>query len=89
MATEKVKTHPPIYNQLKINVILRKHQLKSELVEWLHHCAGAPVKTTWMKAIKNNHYHTWPGLTAELVSKDLAPSIITLKGHIHQEKGNL
>ena len=89
VAIAKDKTHPTTYKQQHVNVILQKNQLKSELIEWFHLCAGAPVKTTWMKAIKNNHYHTWPGLTTQLVHRHLAPSVITSKGYIHHEKGNL
>ena len=79
----------PQYNKPTINVILRKQQLKSDLVEWYHGCACAPVKSTWLKAIKNGHFHTWPGLDVPLVTKHLTPSIFTAKGHMHQEKGGL
>ena len=33
------------------------------LVRYFHAVAGYPVKDTWLKAIKNGFYETWPGLT--------------------------
>ena len=47
------------------------------------------MKTSWLKAIKNGHFYTWPGLDVTLVAKHLTPSILTAKGHMHQEKGGL
>ena len=49
------------------------HRIRSKevLVDYLHCAAGYPVKRTWIAAIKNGFYSTWPGLTAELVSRYL------------------
>ena len=33
------------------------------LVKYFHAAAGFPVKDTWLKAIKNNNYVSWTGLT--------------------------
>ena len=41
---------------------LRKH------IKYLHACAGYPTKRTWMKAIDNDFYMTWPNLTSALVN---------------------
>jgi hypothetical protein len=38
-------------------------------IRFLHAAAGFPVKATWITAIKNGHYDTWPNLIAELVEK--------------------
>ena len=81
------------YKQCKVsnavNVILRKDTHKADLVNYLHGCCFWPVQSTFLKAVKNKHFTTWPGLTPELVSKHLTPSVHTAKGHLKQEKQNL
>ena len=49
------------------------HRMRSKevLVDFLHRCAGYPMKKTWMAAIKKGFYATWPGVTAELVSLEI------------------
>ena len=81
--------HTPIlrYNHhtSHANVILRYDQDKHDLVAFLHAACFAPVKSTFLKAINNNHFTTWPGLTAKLVSKHLQEPTSTALGHIKQE----
>ena len=72
-----------------INVILCKDTTKQDLVTFLHGAMCSPVPSTWIKAINNNHFTTWPGLTTTLVKKYLQPSIATAKGHLNQEQKNL
>jgi hypothetical protein len=62
---------------------------KSDLIAYLHHACFSPTKSTWLKAINADYFATWPGLTAELVSKHLPQSIATAKGHLRQERQNL
>ena len=31
-------------------------------INFLHQACGSPVKSTWLRAIDNNHYLTWPNL---------------------------
>ena len=33
------------------------------LVRYMHAAAGFTVKSTWLKAIKNGNFESWPGLT--------------------------
>ena len=73
----------------KINVILRKQQKSADLAEFLHGCCCSPVSSTFITAIKNNHFLTWPGLTAQLIAKHLPRNRATAKGHIHQEAQGL
>ena len=73
----------------KLNVILRKDKPKSELVAFLHGAMGSVVSATWIKAIRNNQFLTWPGLTEKLVKRYLVPTMATAEGHLAQEKGNL
>ena len=32
------------------------------LVRYMHAAAGFPVRSTWLKAIKNGNFNSWPGL---------------------------
>lgn len=41
----------------KINNILTNTKLK-EIINWYHACFHSPVKSTWIKAIENGHFHT-------------------------------
>jgi hypothetical protein len=66
------------------------HQPNQEtLVRFLHASAGSPVPSTWISAIDNGHYATWPGLTSALVRKHLPKSEVTVKAHIQQQRKNL
>ena len=71
-----------------MNVILRKDTTKKDLVTFLHRAVCSPVLSTWVQAIDNNHFTTWPGLS-KLVKKHLPKSIATAEGHIKQEKQGL
>jgi hypothetical protein len=57
---------------------------KSATDNKIHAVAGFPTKDTWIKAIKNGHYVTWPGVSAEFVS-----SIGTQKGHLKKQRQNV
>ncbi len=56
---------------------------------FLHAAAGFPVKETWLKAIKNGHYDTWPGLTPEAVAKHCPDAAETHKGHMKKQSQNV
>ena len=60
-----------------------------DLVKFLHAAAGFPVMDTWVKAIRNNQFATWPGLTSEIVYKHLPKSDATIKGHLKQQRQNV
>jgi hypothetical protein len=67
------------------------HEMRnqSDLVAYLHRACFSPVRSTWLKAINAGYFATWPGLTAELVTKHLSKSIATAEGHLQQERQNL
>ena len=54
---------------------------KPDLAMYYHHAAFSPVPTTFISAINKGNFSTWPGLTAELISKHLPKSLATEKGH--------
>ncbi|KAL7477046.1 hypothetical protein ACHAW6_002863 [Cyclotella cf. meneghiniana] len=55
---------------------------KAKLIQFLHQCAFSLPPSTWINAINNKHFSSWPGLTADAVRKYLPPSTATAKGRI-------
>eukprot|EP00804_Cyclotella_cryptica_P004371 CCRYP_006794-RA/>CCRYP_006794-RA protein AED:0.43 eAED:0.30 QI:0/0/0/1/1/1/2/0/589 len=55
---------------------------KAKLIQFLHQCTFSPPPSTWIKAINNNQFATWPGLTADAVRRYLPDSTATAKGHM-------
>ena len=88
---EKYQPVAPPTAQLWANMISPPPALttKSVLIRYYHQCAFAPRKSTWMRAIENGNYTTWPDLRAEDVRKYLPESIATDKGHMKRERKNL
>jgi hypothetical protein len=56
-------------------------KMQPELVQCLQALAGFPTKPTWLKAIKNKQFASWPGLTTEAVRRHFPDSDETHKGH--------
>ena len=54
---------------------------KPDLSMYYHCTAFPPVPTTFITAINNDNFSTWPGLTAELISNHLPKSLTTSKEH--------
>ena len=76
--TEFLPERPP-----PIDAIHNVYELKTqpELVRYYHAAAGFPTKPTWIRAIKNNQYASWPGLTVDIVARHYPDSEETPKGH--------
>ena len=55
----------------------------------MHAACFSPVISTFLHAVKNNHFITWPGLTPRLITKHLTKKIATAKGHLNQERKHL
>ena len=51
------------------------------MVQYYHAAAGFPTKPTWIKAIKNQQFASWQGLTADVVARHYPDSEETPKGH--------
>jgi hypothetical protein len=58
------------------------------LINYLHAACFSPVKSTWIKAIKNGNFLSWPGLNEHTVDKHLSKSTSTSKGHLNQQRQN-
>ncbi len=61
----------------------------TQTIKYLHAATGFPTKDSWIKAIKNGNYRTWPGLTVENVKKHFPHSIETHKGHMKKQWQNV
>jgi hypothetical protein len=58
------------------------------LINYVHAACLSPVKSTWIAAIKNRNFSSWPGLTEHAVEKHLSKSTSTTKGHLNQQRQN-
>jgi hypothetical protein len=61
---------------------------QKDLINYLHDACFSPVKSTWIKAIKNGNFSSWPGLNEQNVEKYLSRSTSTAKGHLNQQRQN-
>jgi hypothetical protein len=59
-------------------------QTLPKLTAYLHACVGSLPPTTWIKAIANDWFSSWPGLTTTAVRKHLPKSPMTVMGHMHR-----
>jgi hypothetical protein len=55
---------------------------RAEWIQYLHQACFSPTIATWCKAIDNDQFLTFPGLTSAAVRKYLPPSTATVKGHM-------
>ena len=62
---------------------------KPELVRYYHTTAGSPTKSSWLVAIRNGHYESWPGLNVTVAAKHFPESHETWKGHGRKIKSGL
>ncbi|KAL7542248.1 hypothetical protein ACHAWF_007125 [Thalassiosira exigua] len=54
------------------------------LVRFFHAAAGFLVRDTWLRAIKNGNYDSWPGLTYNTAARYCPNADETLNGHMTQ-----
>ena len=64
-------------------------QTKSYLAAFLHGTAFSPITSTFLRAIKQVYFTTWPGITVDLISKHLSKSLATSKVHLLCQKNNI
>jgi hypothetical protein len=84
--TEFLPQHPP-----PLDAIYNLYNLKTlpELVRYHHTAARFPTKPTWLKAINNKQFASWPGLTADAVMKHFLELEETHKGHRQKRHNGL
>jgi hypothetical protein len=61
---------------------------QKDLINYLHAACFSPVKSTWISAVKNGNFTSWPGLTEQAGEKHLSKSTSTIKGHLNQQRKN-
>jgi hypothetical protein len=59
---------------------------QKELINYLHAACFSAVKSTWIAAIKNGKFTSWPGLTEQAVEKHVSKSMATVKCHMSQKR---
>ena len=77
-----INTNQTTGQQLSNNVY--HHRKLQDIITFHHQSLFSPVKSTWLKAISNGNFSSWPSLTEANVQKYLQPSTSTSKGHIKQ-----
>ena len=75
--------------QHKALAIITKDKTKTDLIKYLHGCCFSPTPRTFLRAIKNGNFLTWPGLNITNITRLLPASIATAVGHLDQESANL
>ena len=75
--------------QHKALAIITRDKTKTELIQYLHGCCFSPTPCTFLRAIKNRNFLTWPGLNIPNINRFLPASIATSQGHLDQERTNL
>jgi hypothetical protein len=61
---------------------------QKNLINYLHAACFSFVKSTWITAIKNGNFTSWPGLTEQAVEEHLSKSTSTKKCHLNQQRQN-
>eukprot|EP00804_Cyclotella_cryptica_P006176 CCRYP_015258-RA/>CCRYP_015258-RA protein AED:0.58 eAED:0.58 QI:0/0/0/0.5/1/1/2/0/438 len=58
----------------------------AQAVRYLHGAAGFPTKSTWLAAIRNGNYSTWPLINVKNFTKHFPESEKTQQGHMHGQR---
>ena len=69
-----------------MSVIIPKHTKKSDLARFFHGACFSLSVTTFLQAVVNGNFQSWPGFTPELINEILKPSMATHFGHLNQER---
>ena len=67
----------------------RLQQRMEDHIRFLHAACFSPVQSTWLQAIHNNNFITWPAITAKSIAKYFKKSPATVKGHLDQLRQNI
>jgi hypothetical protein len=59
------------------------------LVNYLHKAMFSPTKSALIKAVKQSHLTTWPGLTEDAINKHLKLTPATVMGCMNQKRQNI
>ena len=87
--TNSITTSAPSKLPSTAASIIRSKSTKSDLAAFLHGTFFSPVVSTFVRAVRQGHLTTWPGLTTDLILRHLRPSIATTRGHQRGQQQNL
>jgi hypothetical protein len=76
-----ITTSAPSSISSQASSALRSRATKADLASFLHGTLFSPVTSTLVRAIQKGHFTTWPGLTTDLITRHLRPSIATNEGN--------
>ena len=76
---------PPQQQGEPINVIFDLPTTRQTFL-WYHASAGFPTKETFIGAVRNGNYTTWPKLTVALIHMHMPNSDKTAKGHLKGQR---
>ena len=71
LSSSQTASHPTTTTNTNANSVLYLEKRKYELASYLNTTAGCPTKPTFIQAINNGNFTTWPGLTTNLIYKHL------------------
>jgi hypothetical protein len=77
--------HKPIASANNVNELRNT----GALVNNLHKAIFSPTKAALIKAVKQGHLATWPGLTEDSINKHLKLTPATAMGHMNQNRQNI
>jgi hypothetical protein len=64
------------------------NNFQKDLINYIHDACFSPVKSTWITAIKNGNFSSWPGYPEHAVEKNLSKSTSTTKDNLNQQRQN-
>eukprot|EP00957_Ditylum_brightwellii_P126667 9654784-Ditylum_brightwellii.AAC.1 len=56
------ETIPPVITNEASNFIIRKDKTKPDLAKYIHACLFSPPTSTLQKAVRKDHFLSWPGI---------------------------
>ena len=71
-----------------INIIFELHSARETFL-WYHASAGFPTKATFIDAVRNGNYSTWPKLTVTLINRYFPDSDETTPRHTFDKTGSI
>ena len=67
----------PLYSPREQANALFPEQTQRDLIQWLHAAAFSPSISTFLEAVEQNFFVTWPNLTPKVIRRYLKPSVAT------------
>ena len=73
----------------RANNVYDQRTTMPDIIAYLQAATGYPTLRTWLQAIANKKFITWPGITVKTVGRHLKNSIVTAKGHLTHKKKSM